>query len=127
MKLDPDCVRDVLIAVEDNTSFGVTFSYPKQLDQAPTLSKYSDDVIKYHIMQCAHADFISIADASLTGYFEIIDLTPKGHEFLANIRSDNVWNHVKQLSVKVGSGSISALSQIAVSVITALINAQLNL
>ena len=31
---------------------------------------------------------------------EISDLSPSGHEYLANIRSDNIWNKTKKLLVK---------------------------
>lgn len=32
MQLNPNCVRDVLIAVEANTGYNMHFEYPKELD-----------------------------------------------------------------------------------------------
>lgn len=127
MQLNPNCVRDVLIAVEANTGYNTYFDYPKELDQAPSLSKYSDEEIRYHIMQCSKANLIELQRCDQSGHIGIADLTPYGHEFLANIRSDTVWNSVKAVSSKIGSTSISALTQIATGTITALIKNQLGI
>ena len=59
--------------------------------------------------------------------FHISYLSPYGHQFISDIRSDNVWNHVKSLSQKVGSNSLSALIQISSGVITQLIKSQLGI
>ncbi len=127
MKLDPNCVRDILIAVEENTGYNVQFIYPTQLDKAPILSKYDSDVVKYHIEQCLMNELIIISETTLTGTYYIRWLSPKGHEFLENIRSDNIWTDVKAISAKVGSSSLSTLVQIATSVITAMVHSHLKL
>nr|WP_242851552.1 DUF2513 domain-containing protein [Clostridium sp. DMHC 10] len=57
----------------------------------------------------------------LGGNCLIHDLSPYGHEFLANIRSDTNWSKTKEIASKVGSFSLDALSKIAVSVVTSLI------
>lgn len=51
----------------------------------------------------------------------IADLTPSGHEFLANIRADTNWNKVKQKSKAIGSESLSVLAQIAGQVISTML------
>ena len=51
----------------------------------------------------------------------IKDLSPAGHEFIANIRSDSNWKKVKDISKNIGSSSLNALTQIAVSVVSSLI------
>lgn len=127
MQLNPNCIRDVLIAVEANTGYNVYFEYPNERDNAPTLAEYSDDEIRYHILQCAKANLIELRSIDLNENMGISDLTPSGHEFLANIRSDSVWNNVKSISSKIGSSSISALSQIASGVIRELIIHQLGM
>lgn len=127
MKLNPNCVRDILIAVEDNTGFNIYFDYPAELDKAPLLAKYTEEEVRYHILQCEKAYLIEIRSKDLNGNYAITDLTPKGHEFLANIRSENIWGNVKEVSTKIGVSSLSALSQIAASVVTAIINSQLGL
>ncbi|MDD7333864.1 MAG: DUF2513 domain-containing protein [Lachnospiraceae bacterium] len=127
MKLNPNCVRDILIAVETNTGYNTYFDYPSEIEKAPSLSNYSDDEIRYHILQCEKAYLIEIRSTDLCGNYAISDLTPKGHEFLANIRSETVWNNVKNVSSKIGANSLTALSQIASGIVTALIKSQLGI
>mgnify|MGYP002958432843 FL=1 len=57
----------------------------------------------------------------------IYDMTYAGHQFLANIRSDNIWKGTKAIASKIGSSSLDAITQIASNVITELIKAQFGL
>lgn len=70
--------------------------------------------------------FIGCSSDYNDGYL-IMDLSPEGHEFLADIRSNSIWNKVKKKSEQIGVKSLGALSQIAISVTTALINESLTL
>lgn len=54
-------------------------------------------------------------------------LSPTGHQFLSDIRSDNNWNKTKEIAKNIGSDSLSALKDIAAGVITAMIQKQLGL
>lgn len=89
----------------------------------------SEDEINYSIVKLEEASFIKATIKSHIGYdYTIVrldDITYQGHQFLANIRSDTIWNDVKEVSKKVGSNSLQAVSQIATAVITAIINNQL--
>lgn len=128
MKLNPNCIRDILIAVEENTGYNFYLDYPSERDKCPSLEPYADDEIRYHIYQCYKAGLIELnGREDLAGNIGIQDLTPSGHSFLANIRSDNIWKDVKEISSKVGSSSLSALSQIATGVVSAIIKSQLGL
>ncbi len=60
----------------------------------------------------------------MSGNATLLDISPQAHEFINNIRTDGVWEKVKEKATKIGSFSIDALSKIAVSVISALITAQ---
>lgn len=126
MKLNPDCIRDILLKMED-TPYQEDI-YPDQLYE--TLPDYAHDEIDYTILKMNEAGFIS---ATIQKYLDgsvditIHDITYNGHQFLANIRSNNIWNNVKEVSKKVGSNSLSAISQIATGVITEIIKSQLGL
>lgn len=127
MQLSPDCLRDILISVEDHTSYNVGTHYPS--DEMNSLrDKYSDMQIRYHIVQAAKANLIEpiIEDEDMSRIY-IKDLTPKGHEFLANIRSDTVWNDTKKILAKVGTTSATAIVQIAQQIMIALIKNQMGL
>lgn len=124
MKLNPDCVRDILLEVEKSSTYSQGLHL--DIDKNPAmLEKYSWDEIAYHIKQCALAGLIQ---SELTfendRYSEIGDITPKGHEFLANIRQDNIWHKTKDFGKKLGVTSLKALTDIAAKIVTEIISAQ---
>lgn len=55
-------------------------------------------------------------------YFRINDLTPKGHTFIANIKDDNIWSTVKSHARSMGVSSLSALTKIAINVVSNIIS-----
>ncbi len=125
MKLDPDCTRAILLAVEDICD--TTHHFVSSKDFPKIGSSFSYEEVDYHARQCDMAGMFAGYRRLVTGGWEVADLTPKAHEFLANIRADTVWNHTKAVASKVGSKSLSALAQIASSVVTEIIKAQLGL
>ena len=124
MKLNPDCIRDILLTVEEYTGFSSTMGYPG--DNYKLLSIYSTDEVLYHIKQCELSGLITKVSWFLGGACAIHDLSPEGHKLLADIRSDTTWNKTKEISKKIGSSSIDALKQIASGVISELIKSQLS-
>lgn len=125
MKFNMDCARDILITVE-NQDLGNTLNFDSL---CLILQNYTEDEIYYACIKLNEADYLEVKVINLCGQeispiHHIGDLTFYGHEFLSNIRSDNNWNKTKEIATKVGSFSISALSQIATGVITQLINSQ---
>lgn len=128
MKLNPDCIRDILISVE-SMEYGTAYTLKKLCNDLP---QYSTDELNYHCLKLIESDFIQadsvpIPKSYLSQITRIYDLTFSGHQFLANIRSDNIWNGVKSIGCKIGSLSLEALTQIASNVITELIKFQFGL
>jgi hypothetical protein len=139
MKLNPDCIRDILLTVEEETSPSSQFVYkPSEkytnrflLDDESEdehqiiherLKSYTDEEILYHINQCELSGFFTNVNPC-TGYLYFIqDLSPLGHQFLADIRSDTNWNKTKDIAKKVGSFSLNTLKDISVKVISDVIS-----
>ena len=48
-------------------------------------------------------------------YIDVIDLSPEGHQFLANIRNNNIWKKTKNIALSLGIFSLSALRDISVN------------
>lgn len=110
MKLNPECIRDVLIAVEANSDFYNQAEYKAEAPFEP-LSRYSHEEIIYHIMQCEKSgliDDVHYYDGGI--HTDIRDLSPAGHEFLANIRNDSIW---KKVLSKGAGASLSILMALA--------------
>lgn len=136
MRLNYDCIRDIMLWAEEITSpnrFAVyvdtdsvqrnSFMYLNESEmpvpnkpQQELLSKYSNEVIVYHLRYCLKAKFLegSYQD-SIT--YKIDDLTPAGHQFLADIRSNTVFNKTKEIGKKLGIESIHGFARIAEGVI----------
>lgn len=139
MKLNPDCIRDILFAVEEKTSPSSQFVYKpseKYIDRFllddeseeepqvihEKLKPYTDEEILYHINQCELSSFFTEVSWCTNYLCFIQDLSPLGHQFLADIRSDSNWNKTKDIAQKVGSFSLNALKDISVKVISDVIS-----
>lgn len=144
MKLNLDCVRQILLCVEENTGLRKSCFFvdsglekgevivgndpvPPPDYQSKLLEEFSNDELIYHINYCVESKLLS-ANSQL-GLYQIFiaDLTPKGHDFLENIRDSQVWSGIKNIATKVGSKSLESVIQIASNVITQLIKAQFGL
>ena len=128
MKLNPDCVRDILLTVEEYSGFYRAVEYIYGDPRFNRLNTYIQDEVAYHIQQCEKANLIhGVAFYDMGRKADILDLTPEGHQFLANIRESKIWNGVKEIAGKIGTTSLDAITQIASNVITELIKAQFGL
>ena len=121
MKLNVDCVRSVLLEVEE-----VPYGKEAHLgDLIGALGKdYSYEDICYSILKLNEAGYIKAKIAnSITGtsIISVSDITYAGHQFLANIRTHKVWSATKSVMGKIGATSIHAATEIATSVVTELI------
>lgn len=123
--LNPDCVRDVLMAVE-GCDYGERLTVKRLSEKLPD---YSEEELCYTCIKLEEGGYLKLMLIHMTGtqmpgIKQIGDLTYEGHEFLSNIRKDDIWSGVKTVASKVGSTSLSALGQIAANVVTELIKAQ---
>ncbi|WP_434169994.1 DUF2513 domain-containing protein [Streptococcus agalactiae] len=127
MKLNPDCVRDILIDVEEKSTFSNFASYTSKEDFKPLLDKYSYEESMYHIRQCEHSNlFMDKVHYFMDGGCMIKDLSPKGHQFLENIRSPKNWTETKSIASRIGSMSLNVLESVSAQVISNLISGQFN-
>lgn len=129
MKLNPDCVRDVLFVIED-LSGPDSFIASDELANTKFLhDKYSEDEIVYHIRQLDWAGYIKTPNKNRTidGIYFVNDLSPLGHEFISDIRKDTNWNKVKSISKEVGTETLSSLKSIAEGVISTAIKTSIGL
>lgn len=126
MKLNPDCIRDILLTIEEVATSDSFFQYVERDHEYQRLKDYTHDELLYHFRQCDLAGLIVAYQPYDCGHsVDIADLSPAGHEFLANIRSESVWGKTKEISKKLGVGSLRSLAEIAVSVVTEIVKAYL--
>lgn len=125
MKLNPDCVRDILLEIEATTDLSHYQKFSPGSITEERFSKYSEDELFYHMKQCELSGFLNGVSWDMSGGCSILYLSPRGHQFLENIREDNNWNKTKKIAKNVGSSSLNVLTDIASKVVASLITAQL--
>ncbi|NQG98452.1 DUF2513 domain-containing protein [Streptococcus suis] len=121
MKLNPDCIRDILFVVEENATFSTEVEQELLLEKMP--ANYTNAEILYHVRQCEHSGlFLKVTH--YFGGFTIQDLSPRGHQFINDIRKDTNWKKTKEIANSVGSTSLDVIKDISAQVISNLISKQ---
>lgn len=118
MRLDNDCVRDILLYVEENID--QNNSYIRVPDLITFLnSKYDKSIIYYHIIKLNDANlfkYVVISDDNIP--HRILDLSCDGQIYVDNIRDDKVWSKVKSITKGLSSISVPLMIECAKTVIT---------
>lgn len=123
MQLNLDCIRDILLEVEKYTTFNEPYDYdPDNLPNGSFLSKYDSDTVMYHIRQCDLSGYLLNTNWTAFDYVCIEDLTPEGHSFVANTRTDERWKRAKGVFTAIGGFSLKLVSATAEGITTAMIN-----
>lgn len=141
MKLNLDCVRDIMLWAEGITTptkpaiyvdvdavERIQFMYLRESaipqpdkEQKELLSKYPNDVLVYHLNYCINARLLCQVSGQDSHLLVIQDLTPEGHKFVANIRSPKVFSLVKKVLKMLGLDSLDAASYISQAVVIEII------
>ena len=123
MKLNPDCMRAVLLEME-KLPLGGSMRIEAL---TPVLGSFSPDDVVYTCIKLKEAGYIdALIKQDRFGFsiFDLIDITFYGHQFIADIRDDNVWSKVKETATKIGSFSVDAITTIASKTIAEIIRNQ---
>jgi len=132
VKLDLDCIRDVLLFVEANQRFNSSgLLRPITLEKLVNgLPVYDPDLVLYtcqkldeggYLVFSAHYASDSLYDAWVS------EITFQGHEFLETIRPESVYKKTKSIILKVGGFTLDFVKDIATKVLAEVINAQLGI
>lgn len=124
MKLNPDCIRDILLSVEDICDANHYFDYGQDSENE-FIKDYDSNTLYYHFRQADLSGLLFGANFDMAGNFYCTDLSPEGHKFLNDIRSDTNWNKTKIIAKNVGTFSLDAIKTISTGVITNLIQQNL--
>lgn len=129
MKLNPDCIRDILIYLEDNivyenVNISLKHKFINIYDISDALSKkYNKEEILYSVEDLMKSGYVHYCNVDHDKYgcimnADIDDVTSIGHEFINNVRSNNVWEATKNGVKKLESFSVGILSSVASSILT---------
>lgn len=120
MKLNYDCIRDVLLYLEENLRLDENLSFQTisfdKLYPAESLASYSREDIFYTLYNLDEVGFIDAEiqygnDGPYYAYVE--NITYAGHEFLSVIRPKKVWDKTKSFLSQIGTASIPIILEYA--------------
>ncbi|WP_278743185.1 DUF2513 domain-containing protein [Mitsuokella jalaludinii] len=114
MKLDYDLIREILLITEEHSNGKnhiLDSFYQKQISPIP-----SNATIRTNIEYLRMSGYVQ-CKLTNKGVYRIVDLTPKGRDYLDNIRSEKVWKKVKEMiRENAGTMSMDIVKNIAVKV-----------
>lgn len=130
MKLNPDCIRDILFFLEDHLTLSANLNFePITYMALYEQLGFSKGELVNTLIVLDEAEFIRIrTDYSSEGldFLDVYRITYGGYQFLETIRPEPVWKKTKSIFSAIGSFSIDLISQIATNILTELINGQLS-
>lgn len=131
MKINPDCVRDVMLGLEeqlglflnDKCSMEFECSSPDKLKKSSFIKGkgYSREDLFYSCLQAAENGYI-VAEYRIDKelrtieFFYIMYITPKGHDFIASISNQQTWQEkIKPTLSAVGNVSLTVRCAVSAS------------
>ena len=118
MRLIPDCIRDILLYVEENTdSDRESVDFKNLCDSL----NYDKNTLDYHIRKLHSAELFDEVYYASNAIIFISSLSWNGHCYVDNIRDSKAWNLTKKATSKVSSVSMPILIEVAASIIKKLI------
>ena len=121
MKLNHDCVRHLLIFLENNLTYQNSY-WISDIE----LSDYSHDDLLYTAEKLYEAGYIDcdIIKTLSSNQPQILikEITWNGHELLDNIRDNSVWTKIKKKLSGFASVSLPIINSVGASIITDLIS-----
>lgn len=127
MKLNNECVRDILLSVEEIPLN--SYADENSILSFRHLQNYDAETITYAVLKLLEANYLNgTSQYFFSGVaFTVDSLTWEGHKFLDNIRDPKIWKETKRATSKIGSVALDVLSSVASETIIKVVNGQLNL
>lgn len=110
MKLNQDCVRDLLIYLEDSLGYHKRL-YVRDIK----LKDYSSNELLYTAEKLKEANFLNCFGGIYSKYnlpLSVDSITYQGHQFLDTIRDDNIWASAKTKIKTVASVTLPILQDL---------------
>lgn len=130
MKLNPDCIRDILFYLEENLSISPDLDTEEiSIFELSQKLKYPINELVNTLLVLDDAGFIAAAYDSGDNHiteFDIYRITYDGYQFIETIRPESTWKKVKSVCGKIGSFSTNVIVQVASNVLTELIREQMS-
>ena len=125
MKLNYDCIRTLLIVLEENLEYNNSLAMPSlmlaNLLDIDEIKTYSKEDIVYSSKMLIEAGYIEariIGSDTIIGSIVYYDVTFEGHKYIDSIRDNKVWNKVKdKIKGQTSSITFDIIAEVAKAVI----------
>lgn len=139
MKLDPDCVRDLMLFCEEHTYIKTEeigrytaaryhVLYVDSMRHIPPLNKYDTGALIYHVIQLSESGYLAtdfhfdpVENFRHNALPAIYYVTPKGHEFIASIVGKAQWDKTSKILRSLGSVSLTVIETVSKGIASAAI------
>ena len=123
MQINHDCIRTLLLYLEDHTGvykdeetgkyMKFEVSTAQLFEEDDLVAEYGEDTITYTLLKLMEANFIegrkTVEHQGSFYHIKITDITWEGHEFLGNIRDNTAWNRTKAAAQELGVSSVKGI------------------
>lgn len=105
MNLNYDCIRDILIFIQDNQKYNEQtgrleqFFSNKLSENESLTANYEKDQIKYCIEKMCDNDFLAYEPPKYVrdSTYVINNITYTGHQYLDSIKDKSIWEKTKEI------------------------------
>lgn len=131
MKLNYDCLRQILLTIEEDLVWenDLTYCRLNLRYMVQKLPKFSTADIAYTSKIAIEADLIEgcLHDCD-SGILDIsyFGLTYEGHQFIDTVRENKIWKKTKEIISSVGGASLSVITSVANDCLTNFISKRLS-
>lgn len=118
MKINHDCIRDVLLYLEENLKIEGHVFIPITLKMLQdNLTDYSAEDVFYSVYNLHQIRFIegrinNVSNMKMM-FCEIENITYAGHRFLATVKPEPIWTKTKSIVTKIGVHTLDFIEGVA--------------
>ncbi|MEZ3454299.1 MAG: DUF2513 domain-containing protein [Oscillospiraceae bacterium] len=97
MRINPDCVRIVILTIENHLGLGDTMQLCELMDY-PLVQSFSQTDVEYSLQQLTSEKMIECEiEEYINGSFSYIieDVTSEGHKLCDSFRDNTLWGKIK--------------------------------
>lgn len=126
MKINEECIRDVLGYIIENIDYKkennkmhiVEVSLLKLYNDKLLSSKYEEKDIMYSVLKLLEIQFIKVSDIfpinkSVIERCAICEVTYSGHKFYATIQPEPIWEKTKSIIARIGNHTLDFIENVA--------------
>lgn len=117
MRLNPDCIRDIMLTLEEKLIIdedGKTISLSfEEVSQMSSLKHYEKPILFFHLNELFECNMLKSGKRYINeSHPQIANITNNGYMFIDSIKSDTKWTKFKTSLKSIGTLTLPTLLEI---------------